>query len=208
VPRLLLARHGATEYNSNFRFCGHADVPLNELGREQAERLVLRLAEERIDAAYSSDLTRAADTAARICKGRGIDPQRRPELREMGFGECDGLTFGEIAGRYPSLAAQLEDAGSDVSFPGGESLGSMAERAGGFLETLLGHGQHESVLVVSHGGPLRVLLCRLLGIGLEHWWQFRLDTGSLTAAVAYPRGAIITLMNDTSHLGLNRREHE
>ena len=84
----------------------------------------------------------------------------------------------------------------------------MAERVGGFLEKLLAHGPQESVLVVSHGGPLRVMLCRLLGIGLEHWWQFRLDTGSLTVAVASPRGTMIALMNDTSHLGPNGREHE
>ena len=208
MPGLILARHGATEHNSSLRFCGHADVPLSETGCRQAERLALRLAGERIDVAYSSDLARAADTAARICEGRGLAAELRPELREMDFGECDGLTFQEIAEGYPSVAARLADAGSDISFPGGESLRRMGERVDGFLETLLRHGQQESVLVVSHGGPLRVLLCRLLGIGLEHWWQFRLDTGSVTTATAHPAWARIALMNDTSHLGSDGTQHE
>ncbi len=200
MSRLLLVRHGTTEYNSSLRFLGHSDVPLDSSGYQQAERLRRRLAAEKIDAVYASDLVRALATAERICEDRGIDIRTCPALREMDFGKCEGLTFQEIAERYPGLAAQFDDASAGLEFPGGEAFGMLAERVGGFLAVLGKHPAEETVLVVSHGGPLRVLVCRLLGIDLAHWWQFRLDTGSISSVDTRPRGAAITFMNDTSHL--------
>lgn len=199
MPRLLLVRHGATEDNVLRRFLGQRDVPLSRLGREQVERLRLRLTGERIDAAYTSDLSRARDTAMPVCAGRAEALVACPELREMDFGDCDGLTFDEIVERYPRLARSV-GGGKRIEFPGGETLQQLNDRVGLFLARLGQHGAGESVLVVSHGGPLRVALCRLLGIGLGHWWQFRLDTASLTVVGMYPAGAVVTLMNDTSHL--------
>ena len=85
-------------------------------------------------------------------------------------------------------------------FPGGESFEEFIERASKFLDRLRGYKPSQTILIVSHGGPLRVLICRLLEIDLNHWRQFRIDNASLSIMKMHPQGAIMDLFNDTSHL--------
>ena len=82
----------------------------------------------------------------------------------------------------------------------GESFEGFKERTSAFLGKLESHTPSETILIVSHSGPLRVLVCRLLGIDQGHWWQIRFDNASLSIVETYPQGAIINLLNDTSHL--------
>jgi len=200
MSRLLLVRHGATELNRSLRYAGHSNARLSADGHRQVEGLCARLAGERINAVYSSDLQRALATAEGICSGRGIGVVACPELREIDYGGCEGMTFQEIGERYPEVAEQWADSSAELAFPNGESFAGFAERTGAFLNGLDKHSQSETVLIVSHGGTLRVLLCLLLRIGVAHWWRFRLDTGSLSVVETYPQGAIVNLLNDTCHL--------
>ncbi len=200
MSRLLMVRHGITEYNSTRRFAGHTDVELSADGYRQAERLRERLASERIDTIYSSDLRRALVTAEVISSGHKADIVACPELREVNYGDAEGLTFQEISRLYPNVAELIANFNPQLEFPCGESFEGFIERTSKFLDKLTEHTQSEALLIVAHSGPLRVLVCRLLGIDQGHWRQIRIDNASLSIIETYPQGAILNLLNDTSHL--------
>jgi len=200
VARLLLVRHGTTEFNNARRFMGYSNIGMSEAGYRQVEKLGEHLAKEKIDAVYSSDLKRAMDTAQVICSGRGMEIVACPELRECNYGDCEGLTFQEIGTNYPDVAQKCINFTLKLEFPEGECFEGFIERTSGFLDRLDEHAASDTILIASHNGPLKVLVLRLLGIEMEHWWQIRIDTASLSIVETYPRGAILDVLNDTSHL--------
>jgi len=179
---------------------GHSDIELSVAGCQQAERLRDYLADERIDTVYSSDLKRAVEMAEIICEGRGLDIITYTELRECNYGTCEGLTFGEISENYPDVAEKCINFTLDLEFPEGECFTDFFERTSRFIERLKEHGRSETLLISSHDGPLKILLCRLLEIGDDHWRKFRLDNGSLSIIVISPRGAVLNRLNDVSFL--------
>lgn len=196
----MLVRHGAVAMTDPPRYWGHSDIPLSAEGVSQTRKLRARLAGEDIAAIYSSDLRRAVDTAAAIAEPHRMPVTLCPELREIDFGRCEGLTFDEIAGRYPEAKEVWTGLDSGLSFPGGESIGSLAARVDRFIARLSGHWPTQTVLAVAHGGSLRVLVCRLLGTDLSRWWQTRLDIASVTVLEPRAEGMSIALLNDVSHL--------
>jgi len=200
VPKLLLVRHGDTESNSAERYWGNTDVKLNDAGFRQAERLRDCLAADRIEAIYSSDLSRASTTAEIIASKHGVDVIICAELREMNFGELEGLTFNEISQLHPEVTELWRQRSHKLKFPGGESVDEFNSRVSQFVSRLKKHAPQETILIVAHSGSLRSLMCHLLGIGLERRWQFRLDLASLSILETYPEGAILSLLNDVSHL--------
>ncbi len=200
MTRLLLVRHGESEFNHAGRFAGFADVDLTEVGRRQVEKLRERIAGEKIDAVYSSDLRRAVRTAEIATEGRGLAITTCPEVREINYGEVDGLPFAEIKSRFPDLAKQLSTSELELAFPGGETFSAFVERVSTFKDRLAKHGQSETVLLVAHGGPLRALLCSMLGISQTSWWQLSVDNASLSIVETHQRGAVLRLLNETYHL--------
>jgi alpha-ribazole phosphatase len=202
MSRLLLVRHGETERNSAERYWGQSDIKLSTLGFRQAERLRDRLAIERIDAVYSSDLQRAWATAKTIASRHQLDVTPCAELREINFGKIEGLNFEEISQLFPEFAAKWKARRStNIEFPGGESLDQLHRRVSNFVVRLQKHKAGETVLVVAHAGVLRSLICQLMGLELQHIYRIRLDLASLSILETYPTGAILTLLNDVSHLG-------
>lgn len=147
-------RHGETDWNLNRRLQGHADRPLNETGREQARGLAADLAEEPLEAVYSSDLSRASETARIVAEARGLAVTTLPELRERHFGSWEGLTDEEIHERFPEAA--------DGVLGDGESRDELDRRVLAALDRIADEHPDGTVLVVSHGGPLRAVLrhCR------------------------------------------------
>jgi len=200
LSRLLLVRHGDTELNSAERYWGSTDVKLSDAGFRQAERLRDRLATERIDAIYSSELRRASATAEIIASSHRLDVITCAELREMNFGKLEGLTFNEISRLYPEVSELWLQRSPKLKYPGGESIDEFNSRVNQFVDQLKTHAPQETILIVAHSGSLRSLMCHLLGIGSERRWQFRLDLASLTILETYPQGAILSLLNDVSHL--------
>ncbi|MBI4187638.1 MAG: histidine phosphatase family protein, partial [Chloroflexi bacterium] len=200
MTRLLLVRHGISEFNMVRRFAGYSDVEMNAAGYEQVGKLRDRLAGEKINAVYSSDLKRAVATAEIISAACNVDIVTCSELREVNYGSIEGLTFQEIKDRYPDIAELITNFSLEqLSFPGGESFTDFIERTSKFVSRLEKHAPEQTVLIVSHSGPLRVLVCHLLGLGMEHWRQIRLDNASLSIIETYPQRTIISLLNDTSH---------
>jgi alpha-ribazole phosphatase len=197
MTRLLIVRHGQTDWNTARRFQGQRDIPLNPTGQRQAAAVAERLAGETIQAIYASDLQRAQATALAIATRHTCPVTAEPRLREVDFGEWEGLTYTEIAASYPVGLAAWERNILENAPPGGESVNQLARRVQAVLDDLLGAPAGETLLLVSHGGPLQVLICLLLGLPPEKYWQFHLSPGSLTEIAVYPQGAIVNLLNDT-----------
>jgi alpha-ribazole phosphatase len=200
LARLLLVRHGITEYNTDIRFQGHTDTELSGEGYRQAEKLAERLAEEPIDAVYSSDLKRAIATAEAVASRKGIEIVQSPELREMNYGEIEGMTFSELNEKYPEVGKNIMDFNTDLSLPGGETFLGFAERIRGFEDVLSEYNEDQTVLIVSHGGVLKTLVCNLLGIDYSHWPQIGFSNASLSIVFTYRRRTVLNLLNDVSHL--------
>lgn len=199
MSKLLLVRHGITESNRARKLTGHSDVELSADGYRQVEKLRDRLVNEKIDAVYSSDLRRALVTAEVVSSGHNLDIVTCPELREIDYGKAEGLTFEEVGRLYPEVAEAVASFSLQLKFPDGESFEGFAARTSAFLDKLKGYTPMQTVLIASHSGPLRVLVCRLLGIDLEHWRQFRIDFASLSILETYPQGTIVNQLNDISH---------
>ena len=200
MSKLLLVRHADTEANSAERYWGSTDVRLSAAGLRQVERLRDRLATEKIDIIYSSDLQRTLVTAETIASGHNLAVITCTELREINFGKLEGLTFDEIHQSYPELTELLVGRSLALRFPGGESIEELNNRVSKFLNSLVKHTAEETILIVAHSAPLRLLLCHLLGIELQRWRQFRFDFASLSILETHPQGAILSLLNDVSHL--------
>ena len=200
MSRLLLVRHGETELNSTERYWGRTDVALSAVGLRQAEQLRDRLATEKINAVYSSDLTRSSLTAETIASRHKLEVIICPELREIDFGQLEGLTFDQISQLYPEVVRLWMERSPELKYPGGESIYQLNNRVSVFMRRLEKHAEQEIILIVAHSGVLRTLACQLLGMELQHRWQIRLNLASLTVIETYPQGAILTLLNDISHL--------
>ena len=198
MPRLILVRHGVTETNETRKFTGQSDIDLNEEGYRQVKKLRDRLAGEKIDVIYSSDLKRTMETAGPISSSHSLEIISCPELRELDYGVCEGMTYREINEQYPELGRHIAEVNPEMQFPGGECFQDLSDRAEKFLKITKTHGEDDSILAVSHGGMIRTLICQLLGLELGHWSSFRIDNASVSIIDIYTRRTIISLLNDTS----------
>ncbi len=201
--RLLLARHGETEWNAQRRFQGHSDIPLSPTGRLQAEALAETLRSRTIDAVYASDLCRALETAEIALKGRGLVINQVPALRELSFGSWEGLTYDEILQTYPAESQAWQTNRHQTAPPDGESLAQLNTRLHAVLVQFMEKHVDQTVLVVAHGGPLQVLIATALGLPPESFWQFRVEPGSLSELGLHPAGAILVRHNIVASADVN-----
>ncbi|HWY85938.1 MAG TPA: alpha-ribazole phosphatase [Gemmataceae bacterium] len=178
--RLLLVSHAQTEWTDQGIFQGHTDIPLNERGRRQAHILQNHLAQEEFQAIVASDLRRATETAAILALPHGMSVATDPRLREMHFGEWEGLTYADIQQRFPTALAAWRESPLQMGPPQGEQLGDVERRLQGFVRDLGCRSQESTILLVAHRGSLRTLLCILLGLPVERHWEFRLEVASLS----------------------------
>ena len=153
MTTILLARHGETDWNREGRFQGHADPPLNETGRAQAAELAAELAGIRFAAVYSSPLRRALETAELVAATHGLDPVAIEALREVDVGSWQGLTRAEVGVRFPEQLSRWLDYAQ--GWEDGESYEEMGRRVVAALLDLTAAHEHERILAVTHGGPIR-----------------------------------------------------
>ncbi|GAB4437888.1 MAG: alpha-ribazole phosphatase [Anaerolineae bacterium] len=197
--RLLLIRHGETDWNAQGRYQGQTDIPLNAVGWQQAQALAQRLAREPLTAIYASDLRRAGQTATVIAEPHQLPVRHDPRLREMRFGVFEGLTYAEIAARYPEALAAWQQ-NRDTPPPGGEALAAFSARVRDFFDAVIAAHDDAAVLVVAHGGALRDMICRALDIPADRRWNLAMDNASLSELHLYEGGAVLYRLNDTAHL--------
>jgi broad specificity phosphatase PhoE len=159
---ILLARHGETDWNRESRFQGHADPPLNKLGREQAAELAATLAGEELAAVYSSPLRRALETAQVVAQAHRLTAVPIEGLREVDVGSWQALTRDEVERRFPQQFRRWLDYGR--GWDDGETYEQMGERVLAALEELAARHDGERIVAVTHGGPIRAALARAEGI--------------------------------------------
>ncbi|WP_035849244.1 histidine phosphatase family protein [Kitasatospora azatica] len=171
-PRIVFWRHGQTSWNLESRFQGSTDIPLTETGLGQAKRAARLLAGLRPDLLISSDLQRAADTAAELAQLTGLEVQHHEGLRETYAGSWQGLTHAEIKARFPEEYAAF-GRGEPVRRGGGELTSEVADRSVPVvLEAFEKLPEDGTLVVVSHGGTIRTMLGRLLGLDPSLWECF------------------------------------
>jgi alpha-ribazole phosphatase/probable phosphoglycerate mutase len=199
---LLLVRHGATETVNPEIYWGQTDIALSDTGIVQAERLRERLSLEHIERIYSSDLCRALWTAKIIAGYHQKDITTCSQLREINFGDFEGLTYREISQRYPEASKYWLSHNPGLRFPHGESMAELGNRVTRFLSEYVhpNRGGDSTILIVSHGGVLRIMLCNILGIAYRYWQRLRLDIASLSIVEIYAETATLRILNDVSHL--------
>lgn len=163
MTRLILARHGETDWNRENRFQGQADPPLNAVGRRQSAELAEALAGESLARVYTSPLRRAAETAEIVARRLGLEVEPVDALSEIDVGAWSGLKRDEVAARFPDTYARwLERA--PHGFEGGETYEQLGARVVPAIRLLADRHPAETLLVVTHGGPSRVLQAHAAGI--------------------------------------------
>ena len=192
---LFLLRHGEVQMPGEGRhYIGQQDLHLSPLGREQATAWADYCAAAGLDEIACSDLARCLDTARIIGARCRLIPQACPELREINLGEWEGASFAAIHSRDPDAFRQRGARITDHRPPGGESFRDLDRRVWPFFQTLVRRPQG-NILVVTHAGVIRALLCRLLGMPLENLFSIGVAYGALSIVAIRPDGVRLEALN-------------
>lgn len=195
---ILFIRHGQTDWNMAGKWQGFTDIPLNAVGRAQAEMLAVRVATWPIKAVYSSDLERAAETGRVIAQKLAIPITLDAAWRERGLGQLEGLTREEIREQFPHLSLPR----TFIEAPGGESYLNLKKRVIEGYKRIVREHTGEMVAVVSHGGTLRLVISHILELPERIYAPFTLDgnTGISRVVIDEEGHAHLVTLNDTAHL--------
>jgi broad specificity phosphatase PhoE len=204
ITRLFIIRHGETLANREFRYIGSRDDPLSELGQTQATQVAEALAVLPIAAVYSSPLQRAYNTAMPIAERHALNAQKIDALRECGFGIWEGMSRAEVLARSPEDAQHLHEWERDANIapPGGESMAVLQGRVCSGVEQLALAHPDQSIVLVSHVGPIKALMCAALGVPISTSPRIFLDPATISVVdwrdMAH---TTVRLFNSHAHLG-------
>lgn len=199
--RLLLVRHGESEWNAGGRLQGQADPPLSALGRAQAAHMAGRLVDEEVDVIVTSDLERAVDTALALADAKRMPVLRRADLREVDLGSWTGVLREEIEASDPESWRRWRMEGIE-GWDGGERYADALGRVADAIGAIAAEWEGKTVVAVTHGGCIRLATCHLLDLPAESLGRFMsIGNTSITEFLVEPdgRGRIVRL-NDLAHL--------
>ena len=171
MTELILIRHGETDWNLEGRYTGQSDVPLNAKGISQAKTLANRLADEQLKAIYTSDLSRARQTAEQLAQKTASQVTVDRRLREIDQGQWEGLLFEEIRSRFQEAWERRLSQPLEVAAPGGETVGAVRARVLESLGEILNTHPRDKVAIVSHGLALAIIKVHLRGFPIEEVWE-------------------------------------
>lgn len=200
ITEIFFVRHGQTEWNTGGRFQGQSDVPLSAEGRAQAELAAKHFPTDRLDMIYASDLTRAADTGHAIAKRLGTPLELTERLREMFFGEWEGLTYDEIVRGWPESGPAFFKTPDTLIPPGGETFQMVQDRAAPFLEEVVREHAGESIALVAHGAIIRTLVAYMLGMPMRCVWRTRQGNTGISRITHCEGVYTVDYLNRLSHL--------
>ena len=202
MTTLLLVRHGLSATNKARVFTGQFDAPLDPLGHLQAACTADYLSETyHVDAIYSSDLSRAMDTARPTAEKFGLPIHKEPEIRELDVGEWQQISHVEAEKRYPEEYRIWKTNIGFAQCPGGESYAVMQKRCEAALKRIVEENDGKTLAVFTHGGSIRVLVCSWLGQGLENVHEIPLAPNASVTVVRFTNGkAEVVEMGHDAHL--------
>lgn len=200
VTRLIAVRHGETAWNRESRIQGHTDIPLNDIGLWQADRVGAAMAHEGIQAIYSSDLLRACLTAQAIGRATALPVHLEAGLRERHFGELEGLTHDEIHTRWPEQARRWKQRDPAYGPLGGETLTEFYQRCVGQLTRLAQRHLGQTIVVVAHGGVLDCFYRAANGIELTAPRSWTIGNATINRLLYSPDGLTMVGWADDGHL--------
>ena len=200
ATRLVLIRHGETAWNRAARIQGHTDIPLSPLGLAQAERLAEALADEPLAAIYSSDLSRARQTAEALARVRRLPIQFDVALRERSFGRFEGMSWTEIDLAFPEDAARWRRREPDFAVGGGESLNVFNARCLAATRRAAAAHPGQNIALVAHGGVLDCLYRAATQVALDAPRSWQLSNATINRVLATDEGFTLIGWNDDRHL--------
>lgn len=187
---IAFVRHGETEPNREGLLLGRSDVPLTERGREQADRLAKTFTDRGVARVLTSPLRRARETAEPIASACGVPIEADERLIEVDYGQWEAKPFARLE---PDVARRWRR-DADFAPPRGESLAVVAARTGSLCDELLGAGEDDVLVAVSHVSPIKAAVTWTLGLSPELAWRMRLDVASITRI---GRGPVLLSFNET-----------
>ncbi len=200
MTRVYFVRHGTTDWNKEEIFRGRLDCKLNETGQAEARALAEYFRDIRLQAVYSSPLSRAMETAQAVAEAKALQVVPHPEFIDIDFGEWQGLPLKEVREKYSELYRLWQERPEAIHFPGGENLARVRARAWEGLQKVVREHPDKTALILSHRVVTKVLICTVLGLDDSHFWNIKQDTTAVNC-IEYNRGFFVTsLINDTCHL--------
>ncbi|WP_110952940.1 alpha-ribazole phosphatase [Anaerosinus massiliensis] len=200
MTKVILVRHGQTEWNIQGKYQGHSDIELSPLGLEQAKLVGKRLAKEKIDAVYASDLKRAVKTAEYIANEHTLKVNIIEQFREISFGDWEGLDYKTINEKWPGKVELFFKNAELNVIPNGETFLEVTERSCRVMKNLTEKHADKTIVIVSHGGTIRTLIATALQLRLKYIWNLRQDNTAVNILNYYDTQTVVELLNDTHHL--------
>jgi broad specificity phosphatase PhoE len=191
--RILLVRHAVAEGNG--RFHGHTDAPLAPEARQQIRVLVRKVSSYPLRVVYSSDLQRARATATAVARRFDAELVVRPGLREIHFGCWEGLSWTQIARRFPRLSRAWLTRFPHQSIPGAERFDAFKKRVARELDEIVTANPRSCVAIVTHAGVARLIVARALGVPDRHMFRIAMAPSALSVIDVFPDGATVHLVN-------------
>ena len=206
MTRIVLVRHGETEWNRVERFRGRADVPLNQTGIAQAEATARRIEKGwEVTAVYASPLVRALRTAEAIAQQFTLDVQVHPGLIDIDYGAWQGRSPDEVRREQPELIDAWYRTPQAARIPSGESLDDLRVRCSEAVREVVTNHPDRTVVLVAHTVVNRVILLAVMGLGNDRFWHLRQDPCAINEIEAAGDQFTLVSMNDTCHLQLTSR---
>lgn len=196
AQKLLLLRHGDIGKQYQDRYVGSTDAAMSLLGHEQVRAVRALLDRERPCHCISSPMTRCRETAAVVMETADMDFSIDPDLREIDFGRWEGLAFGEIQKAFPGEMDRWAELRSDFTFPEGEKIADFRERIISAAHRLETHPA-DTIVVCTHGGVIRFLICHFLGLRARQYILFKVEHASLTTIELFGGSGILAGLNET-----------
>ena len=201
MTKVILFRHGQTEWNILGKYQGKTDVPLSEDGKRQAKMLAAKFPTAELHAVYSSDLSRAAFTAKCVADRFSLPVVTDPAFREIDFGAWEGLTFTEIAERYPYAAeGRFWKNPDEIKIPDGETFADVQRRGMKRLREIIAANPDKTIAVAAHGGINRTIIAEALHMPLQYLWSIRQFNTAVNIICYEGEWRTVELINGTAHL--------
>lgn len=200
MVKLILVRHVLTVDNQKSRLSGYIDSSISEEGKEQIDKITNYLKDFDIDKIYTTTSSRTKDTVKKISELKSIEIIEKESLKEISFGDFEGLTFDEIKDKYPKEFQDMIEKGYEYKYPNGESLIDSYNRVCIELDNIISNNDNRTILICSHGGTIRNIITYLISNSYKYHWNFKIDNGSVTILELQDGFTVITAMNNTSFI--------